>query len=101
MTHRGAAQHEVPETATPVKGTVMFRNLCSPRLMAGCVMFAASAAYADSAAGDETTGMKVSGNVRLYSFSRNYTNSQLTDLHSTSLGGKLKVESSNQEGFGA
>jgi len=79
----------------------MFRNLCSPRLMAGCAMFAASAAYADPAAGDETTGMKVSGNVRLYSFSRNYTNSQLTDLHSTSLGGKVKVESSNQEGLGA
>lgn len=56
-----------------------------------------SAAFADM----PSDAFKLSGNLRLYSFSRNYTNSPLADLHSTSLGGKVKIEASSQEGVGA
>lgn len=78
----------------------MLRNIRGPLLLAACAMLAASAACADTSASDGTEGAKVSGNLRLYSFSRNYTNSPMTDLHSTSLGGKLKAEAGTKEGFG-
>jgi hypothetical protein len=66
-----------------------------------CALLLASAAHAEEEPGPQTGLFKVSGNLRLYSFSRDYVNSTATDLHSTSLGGKLKVETAAQEGFGA
>ncbi len=71
------------------------------KLGLACALLAASTAYADGETSTEAGNFRVSGNLRLYSFSRNYDNSQMTDLRSTSLGGKLKVETANQEGFGA
>lgn len=66
----------------------------------GFALMKAAAAYAETP--DESQDFfKFSGDVRLYSFTRDYTQSSLTDLHSTSLGGKLKAETSNQDGFGA
>ncbi len=68
----------------------------------GFALMKAAAVYAapeDSEASQDY--LKFSGDVRLYSFTRDYTKSSLTDLHSTSLGGKLKAETSNQNGFGA
>jgi outer membrane porin, OprD family len=66
-----------------------------------CVLLGASTAYAEGEPTQSTDPIRVSGDIRLYSFSRNYVNSPTTDLHSTSLGGKLKVETTAQEGFGA
>ena len=65
------------------------------------LIVAVSTAHAEGEAAQTTDPVKVSGNVRLYSFSRNYVNSTTADLHSTSLGGKVKVETTAQEGFGA
>ncbi|HKB60537.1 MAG TPA: OprD family outer membrane porin [Gallionellaceae bacterium] len=66
-----------------------------------CALLAASTAYAEGESAPATDPIRVSGDVRLYSFSRNYQNSATTDLHSTSLGGKVKVETTATEGFGA
>ncbi|OIR13788.1 outer membrane porin, OprD family [mine drainage metagenome] len=71
------------------------------RMALGSAMLAASAAYADTSADPSLPDFKFSGNIRAYSFSRDYTNSTLTDLHSTSLGGRLKVETANPDGLGA
>lgn len=67
----------------------------------GCALLEAATVYADPAANQGPQGINFSGDIRAYSFSRDYTHSNLTDLHSTSLGGKLKVETSNTDGFGA
>lgn len=75
----------------------MFSYFHRHLLLVVCIMMTATAANANTS--DEP--FQISGNLRFYSFSRNYTNSQLTNLHSTSLGGKLKVATSSQEGFGA
>lgn len=75
----------------------MSKNLCVQGWLASCAMLVSSLAFADI----PSDAFKFSGNLRLYSFSRNYTNSQLTDLHSTSLGGRFKVETAAQQGFGA
>jgi hypothetical protein len=75
----------------------MRKNLCAQGWLAICAVLASSLAFADMP-GDV---FKFSGNLRLYSFTRDYTNSQLTDLHSTSLGGKFKVETAAEEGWGA
>ncbi len=56
-----------------------------------CALLANTSAYADAPVDQLPQNFKFSGDIRLYSFSRNYENSNLTDLHSTSLGGKLKV----------
>lgn len=66
-----------------------------------CALFAINAAYAENETGKTTDTFRLSGNVRLYSFSRNFVNSQENDLHATSLGGKLKVETAKQTGIGA
>lgn len=65
----------------------------------GYALFVSTAAYADQTADQWLQGLHVSGNIRAYSFSRNY-NSQMTDLRSSSLGGKLKIETANADGFG-
>lgn len=65
----------------------------------GYALFVSGTAYADQPVDQWLQGIHVSGNIRAYSFSRDY-NSQMTDLHSSSLGGKLKVETSNQDGIG-
>ena len=65
----------------------------------GSALFVSTAAYADQTADQWLQGLHVSGNIRAYSFSRNY-NSQMTDLRSTSLGGRLKIETANTDGFG-
>jgi hypothetical protein len=66
----------------------------------GIALMKAAAAYASDS--DESQDFfKLSGDVRLYSFTRDYTKSSLTDLHSTSLGGKIKAETTEQDGFGA
>jgi hypothetical protein len=70
------------------------------KLGIACALLMASTAYADSETAPSTDNFRVSGNLRLYSFSRNYVNSTMTDLHATSLGGKLKIETASQEGFG-
>ena len=44
---------------------------------------------------------KVSGYLRAYDFTRDYSGNALTDLHSFSLGGKLGVESGSIGGFSA
>lgn len=64
-------------------------------------LLASTTAYADSSDNQWLQETRVSGDIRAYSFSRIYTNGQLTDLHSTSLGGKLKIENSSPDGFGA
>ncbi len=75
----------------------MIENTCRRGLLGGLTLFAVAAAYGDSL-GDY---FQVSGNLRLYSYSRDYKNTQTTDLHSTSFGGKLKIATARQEGFGA
>lgn len=75
-------------------------NMLNRKHLWGFALMKAAAAYAETP--DESQDFfKFSGDVRLYSFTRDYTQSSLTDLHSTSLGGKLKAETSNQDGFGA
>jgi outer membrane porin, OprD family len=71
------------------------------KLALACALLAATTAYADTPADPVPQNFNFSGDIRLYSFSRNYENSNLTDLHSTSLGGKLKVETASSDGFGA
>ena len=66
----------------------------------GYALLLSTSAYADPSVDQWLQGVHVSGNIRAYSFSRGY-NSQTTDLHSSSLGGKLKIETSNQDGIGA
>ncbi len=44
---------------------------------------------------------KVTGDIRVYDFSRNYAGSTLTNLHSFSAGGKLKAETGSLNGFSA
>lgn len=78
----------------------MLKTNYRSKLGIACTLLAASTAYAENESGSSTDIFKVSGNVRLYSFTRDYVNSTMTDLHSTSLGGKVKVETAAQEGFG-
>jgi len=78
----------------------MLQTNYSGKLGIACALLVASAAYADSETAPSADNYRVSGNLRLYSFSRNYVNSTLTDLRLTSLGGKLKIETASQEGFG-
>lgn len=66
-----------------------------------CALLAAAAAHAESSADQSPQDFNLSGNIRFYSFSRNYENSKMTDLHSTSLGGRLKAETSSSDGIGA
>ncbi len=66
----------------------------------GIALMKAAAAYASDTPESEDF-FNISGDVRLYSFTRDYTKSSLTDLHSTSLGGKIKAETAAQDGFGA
>lgn len=70
-------------------------------LALGIVLLASTSAHADLSDSQWFQNTLVSGDIRTYSFSRIYTNGQLTDLHSTSLGGKLKIENSSPDGFGA
>lgn len=70
------------------------------KLVLGGALLASAAAYADQSADQSQQDFRISGNARLYSFSRNY-NSQMTDLHSTSLGGRLKIETPDRDGIGA
>ncbi len=42
---------------------------------------------------------QVSGDIRVYDFSRNYAGNTLTNLHSFSLGGKIKAETGSLNGF--
>lgn len=65
----------------------------------GYSLLLSSMAYAEPSVDEWLQGVHVSGNIRAYSFSRNY-NSQMTDLRSTSLGGKIKAEMQNRDGFG-
>lgn len=71
------------------------------RWIFGCALSTVATAYADPSANQGQQDFNFSGDIRAYSFSRDYSHSSLIDLHSTSLGGKLKVETANQDGFGA
>lgn len=75
--------------------------LTLPKWALACALFAATAACAENEPAQSADTIRLSGNIRLYSFSRNFINSQENDLHATSLGGKLKVETANPTGFGA
>lgn len=44
---------------------------------------------------------QISGDLRIYDFSRNYAGNTLTNLHSFSVGGKLKAETGSLNGFSA
>ncbi len=44
---------------------------------------------------------KVSGDLRVYDFSRNFAGNTLTNLHSASVGGKVKAETGSVNGFSA
>ncbi len=78
----------------------MLASIHRCRLLAGCAILAAVAAHAETAPDAAQDRIHISGNIRLYSFSRNYVDSTMTDLRSTSLGGKLKIETTG-DGFGA
>ena len=68
----------------------------------GYALLAATTAYADTSADQWLPDGHVSGDIRVYDFSRDYGNSsKLSNLHSFSLGGKLKVETSSSDGMGA
>lgn len=70
------------------------------KLALGFALLASTSAYADQTVDQSSQGIRISGNIRLYSFSRDY-NSQMTNLHSTSLGGRLKIETPDTDGIGA
>ena len=76
--------------------------MLNKRHLLGFALMKAAAVYAETPDADESQDFfNFSGDIRAYSFTRDYTKSSLTDLHSTSLGGKLKAETANQDGFGA
>src|SRR5512135_1552014 len=80
----------------------MLNNNFGRNLAHACVLLASTTvAYADGTADRSPRSLNFSGNIRLYSFSRDYENSSMTDLHSTALGGKLRLETANPDGVGA
>ncbi len=64
------------------------------------MLIAPSAAHA-SAVDALLQGGKVSGDLRVYDFSRNYAGNTLTNLHSASVGGKMKAVTGSLNGFSA
>ncbi len=69
----------------------------------GYALIVSGTAYADPSIDEWLQGLHVSGNLRAYSFSRDYTGTATNtapDLRSSSLGGKIKVETANQDGIG-
>lgn len=51
--------------------------------------------------GQLVEGGKVSGNIRLYHFTRTYDNDNLADTHAFALAGKIKAETGSVNGFSA
>lgn len=62
---------------------------------------ASQAAHADPAFDQWLSGGHVSGNLRAYTFSRNFAGDRLANLHASSLGGKIRAETGSIDGFSA
>ena len=73
---------------------IRYKNLALAMLLAPAAVQASSV---DTLLGNG----KISGDVRIYDFSRNFAGTRLTNLHSFSAGGKLKAETGSMDGFSA